>query len=219
MTAIYNPYADRDKIRALIAFAAAVVDNLAPELNAIEATATRLSGSSSAAPRQRDDLQVIIASTKTAIRALTYLSSISSHRRFKSKVLHVGEVLGSLHFLLARLVGSSVQVEIAYAEDLWPVRTDHELLEDAILTLSANARDAMAAGGTLKWSAVNLTVTAGDMANQQGIAAGDYVTIAAVDTGYKGVLARISHRRVYVKIRVCPSRPGAATGRCTYTGM
>jgi signal transduction histidine kinase len=81
---------------------------------------------------------------------------------------------------LARTLGEKVRVSCDLAADLWSTTIDADALENAVLNLAVNARDAMPAGGALVIATRNL---AGGHQRFAGLAAGDYVEVAVSDTG------------------------------------
>ncbi len=82
--------------------------------------------------------------------------------------------------LLDRTLGERIQVVTELAGDAWPVFVDSHQLENAILNLSVNARDAMDGEGRLVIATANETVTANAVGDIQ---AGNYLKISVVDTG------------------------------------
>ena len=81
--------------------------------------------------------------------------------------------------LLSRTIGPAIKIRTQLAHDLWPVVTDRNQLEVALLNLAINARDAMPKGGVLTISAEN--VGNGDL--PEDVASGEYVRISVCDTG------------------------------------
>jgi signal transduction histidine kinase/ActR/RegA family two-component response regulator len=82
--------------------------------------------------------------------------------------------------LLDRTIGDTIAVKIEHSDDVWPVFVDPHQLENAILNLAVNARDAMPEGGTLTIHGSNIVLGDGEV---EGTAAGDHVRIAVSDTG------------------------------------
>lgn len=90
------------------------------------------------------------------------------------------ELIGGMSDLLDRTLGERIKVEVDLAPDTWPTYVDPHQLENAIVNLAVNARDAMDGRGMMRIATENLRLAA----NQVGdIRAGDYVKISVTDTG------------------------------------
>ena len=99
-------------------------------------------------------------------------------------------LVGGMSDLLDRTLGERIRVEVDLAPDTWPIYVDPHQLENAIVNLAVNARDAMNGTGALRISTRNVTIGA----NQVGdIQAGDYVSISVTDTGC-GMTAEVLER-------------------------
>ena len=85
--------------------------------------------------------------------------------------------------LLSRTLGERFRLVIDLAPDAWAALTDPHQLENAILNLAINARDAMPRGGTLTIATKNEAIDAGTRVDQEEIDAGDYIVICVSDTG------------------------------------
>ena len=84
--------------------------------------------------------------------------------------------------LVRRTVGPSIEVETVLAEDLWITLCDASQLENSVLNLCINARDAMPDGGKLTIETANTSLD-GRAAREQDMAAGQYVMVCVTDTG------------------------------------
>ena len=90
------------------------------------------------------------------------------------------DLIGGMSDLLDRTLGEQVRVEVDLAPDTWATYVDPHQLENAIVNLAVNARDAMDGRGLMRIATENVTLAA----NQVGdIRAGDYVKISVTDTG------------------------------------
>ncbi len=94
--------------------------------------------------------------------------------------------------LLRRTLGEEIEVETDFAEDLWEPLVDPNQLENVLINLALNARDAMEGGGTLTIQTANEVVSAGAEA-PDGLEAGEYVMLAVHDTG-KGMPPEVAER-------------------------
>lgn len=84
--------------------------------------------------------------------------------------------------LLERTVGEDISIELACGRDLWPANIDPHELQNAILNLALNARDAMPQGGKLTIETGNANLQQ-DYAGDHGMTAGDYIMVAVSDSG------------------------------------
>ena len=105
----------------------------------------------------------------------------------------IGPMLLNMEKLLRRTLGEDIEIRVSSADDLWLAMADVTQVENALLNLALNARDAMPDGGVLRISASNATHRAED-APRAGIEPGQYVVLTVADTGCgmpPEVLARV----------------------------
>ncbi|MBN9516952.1 response regulator, partial [bacterium] len=99
------------------------------------------------------------------------------------KVLDLNDVVDSAGRMLRRLIGEHIVLTTSLAPHLDPVRADPGLIEQVIMNLAVNARDAMPTGGRLTIETANLVLRAGD-GHYPGLGAGRYVRLCVSDTGH-----------------------------------
>jgi PAS domain S-box-containing protein len=85
--------------------------------------------------------------------------------------------------LLQRALGENIRVQVRTADGLWPAVIDPTQVDDALLNLAINARDAMPSGGTLTIETQNVHLDDDYAAHHVEVATGDYVMLAVSDTG------------------------------------
>ena len=100
------------------------------------------------------------------------------------------ELVSGMSDLLDRTLGERVHVEVDLAPDVWPIYVDPHQLENAIVNLAVNARDAMEGEGLMRIAARNVTLAANEVGDIRG---GEYVCIAVTDTGC-GMTAEVMER-------------------------
>jgi len=122
------------------------------------------------------------------------------------EVLDVGEVIGGLEELLRRTLGEHIDLAIRTAAGLWPVLADPGQIEQVLVNLAVNARDAMPGGGKLTIDAGNIDVDDAYAATRPDLTTGRYVRLRVSDTG-AGMTPRCSHG---CSSRSTPPSPRAA---------
>ena len=95
------------------------------------------------------DIMQIKQNANRAAALVRQLLAFSRRQTLRPQVLDLGEVLSDLNMLLRRLIGENVKLDVVHGRDLWPVRADISQLEQVIVNLAVNARDAMPDGGKL----------------------------------------------------------------------
>jgi signal transduction histidine kinase len=100
------------------------------------------------------------------------------------QVVDLNEVVTDVNGLLARLIGEDVELRSDLAPSVHPVEADVGQLEQVIVNLAVNARDAMPTGGTLTIATANREISETDaIARQRDLEAGSYVELSVTDTG------------------------------------
>lgn len=135
---------------------------------------------SSADPRARRSLENAIKGAERAAALTQRLLAFSRRQPLDPKSIDVGKLLTGMSDLLTRAITETIAILIVAGSDLWRIEADPHQLENAILNLAVNARDAMPGGGTLTIDAANVTVNG---SGPDGVAPGEYVAICVTDSG------------------------------------
>ena len=109
------------------------------------------------------------------------LLAFSRKQRLEPKPTSINELASGLAEMLRGTLGGTIRVELALRDGLWPALVDQNQIENAILNLAINARDAMPEGGTLTLETLNRRVDASNPV--AGLEPGDYVVVVVTDTG------------------------------------
>src|SRR5690606_20837926 len=131
----------------------------------------------------REDLDLVLAAAQRAARLSRQLLDISVKRPAQPTALDLNEVIDDTRRLLKCLLGKEVELRFVPAPALYAVRMDRTQLEQVLLNLAVNARDAMPAGGRLEIQTANLSLDALEAAQLGLPAAGDYVRLSVADSG------------------------------------
>jgi two-component system cell cycle sensor histidine kinase/response regulator CckA len=133
-------------------------------------------------PKRADVEEIRAAATRAA--ALTrQLLAFSRKQVLQPRVMDVNGLVTGLHRVLQRLIGEDVRLEVALAPGLGAVRADPGQLEQVILNLAVNARDAMPHGGRLTIETENVELDEAYARDHPPTAPGPYVLLAVSDTG------------------------------------
>jgi PAS domain S-box-containing protein len=140
-------------------------------------------------PKLRDELaQSLAAEAREAAemgaRLTDRLLTFARRQRLEMQSLNLNTFVLGLTELLRRTIGAPIDLSTALAPDLWPITADPAQIENAVLNLVLNARDAMPHGGRLVIETFNATLDDADVASIPGMAAGDYVVLSVADTGH-----------------------------------
>jgi nitrogen-specific signal transduction histidine kinase/CheY-like chemotaxis protein len=116
--------------------------------------------------------------------ALTHrLLAFARRQPLDPKPLDVNRLIGSMEELLRRSIGERIAVELVAAGGLWPTFCDPNQLENVLLNLAINARDAMAGGGTLTIETSNTHLDDTYAARVRDVIPGQYICLSVTDTG------------------------------------
>lgn len=133
-----------------------------------------------------DDLSRYIDTARGAVlraAALTHrLLAFSRRQALDPKVTALNTLVEGMRELIQRTVGPAITFEVATAVHTWPILVDQSQLENALLNLCINARDAMPDGGTIRVETSNTHFDEDD-AMHLAMPSGDYVTLSVTDTG------------------------------------
>lgn len=123
-----------------------------------------------------------LGATRRAAALTQRLLAFSRRQTLDPKPVNLNTLTGEMLDLVSRSVGPSIQVEMVGAASLWPTFVDAGQLENALLNLCVNARDAMPAGGKLTIETANRWMDQ-VAARPLGLSAGQYVSLCVSDTG------------------------------------
>jgi PAS domain S-box-containing protein len=116
--------------------------------------------------------------------ALTHrLLAFSRQQMLVTRSVDFNRLIGDMGELLRRTLGEHVEIELRLANDLWPALADSGQVENSLLNLAINARDAMPDGGKLTIETSNVHLDEDYASHNAEVAPGDYVMMVVTDTG------------------------------------
>jgi two-component system cell cycle sensor histidine kinase/response regulator CckA len=129
------------------------------------------------------NIQEIQKATERAAALTRQLLAFSRRQVMKMEVLNLNAVLGDQEKMLRRIIGEDIQLVTLLAEDMGSVKTDPGQIEQVILNLAVNARDAMPSGGKLTIETANVELDQAYARRHVAVEPGRYVMLSVSDTG------------------------------------
>lgn len=140
-----------------------------------------------------DHLSKVVSAAERAGKLTRRLLTFARQQPAEPRVLELNELVSDMAGVLPRMMGEDVQFVTVPSNEPWLVRVDPGLLQQVILNVALNARDAMPDGGRLVMECRNIHLTESRAGKAAAIEAGDYAVLAVTDTG-KGMSAEVSER-------------------------
>ncbi len=129
------------------------------------------------------DLMSIKQSANRAAGLTRQLLAFSRRQTLRPQVLEVPTHIDDLTVLLKRLIGEQITLKVDHGAQIWPVKADLVQLEQVVVNLVVNARDAMPNGGSITLRTRNVGEAEAATLGHAGMPAADYVLIEVEDTG------------------------------------
>lgn len=134
-------------------------------------------------PELRDDVREISVASARAERLTSRLLSLTRRQSVRSAVVDLNAMIREYEEMLRRLIGGDIEVDVDLADSVWPVEIDRGALEQIVLNLVVNARDAMPDGGQLLISTDRYELAPKHAATFPDLTVGDYVRLTVEDSG------------------------------------
>jgi two-component system cell cycle sensor histidine kinase/response regulator CckA len=163
------------------------------------------------------DAQEIKLAAERAMGLTRQLLAFSRRQVLELRVTDLNRVIADLERMLRRLIGEDIELEVAPGIKLGNVNVDPGQIEQVLLNLAVNARDAMPSGGRLRIETGNIQLDA-ELQARHGVPPGDYVYIAMSDTGVG--MDPITQRRIFEPFFTTkPPGKGSGLGLATSHGI
>jgi two-component system cell cycle sensor histidine kinase/response regulator CckA len=131
----------------------------------------------------RSDIQAIEAAGNRATELTRQLLAFSRQQVLRPRVVDLNDIVEDMRAMLGRLLGEDVELTTLPGNEIGRVLADPGQLEQVVMNLAVNARDAMPDGGKLTIETTNVHCDAEYEGTHLGVAAGNYVMLAVSDTG------------------------------------
>jgi signal transduction histidine kinase/ActR/RegA family two-component response regulator len=131
----------------------------------------------------RQSAEQIMKAGERAATLTRQLLAFSRRQVLQPKVLDVNRLIGTLTTMLRRLIGEDIDLQLVLRDNLGKVNADPGQLEQVMMNLVVNARDAMPNGGTLTIETANVDLDESYVSTHVSVKPGPYILIAVSDTG------------------------------------
>jgi PAS domain S-box-containing protein len=131
----------------------------------------------------RGPLEEISKSGQRAAALTKQMLAFSRRQIVTPKVLDLNAIVADANNMLRRLISENIDMELILGPGLWPVKADPGQIEQVLLNLAVNSRDAMPHGGRITIETANTHLGASDVLARAEVAPGPYVLLAVTDTG------------------------------------
>ena len=139
------------------------------------------------------DIMQIKQNANRAANLVRQLLAFSRQQTLQPRLLNLTDILAELSHLLRRLIGENIELKMNHGRDLGMIKADQGQLEQVIINLAVNARDAMQEGGVLTIHTDNEKVEQRRKTKDESMPPGNYVVVRVEDTG-SGISSEILDR-------------------------
>jgi two-component system, cell cycle sensor histidine kinase and response regulator CckA len=169
-------------------------------------------------PKVRESVDEINKAAGRASALIERLLAFSRQQIRQPRVVSLNEIASSLQKMLGRLIGEDVEIQLRLCPDLGPVKADRGQIEQVLMNLAANARDAMPSGGTLIVETCNVNVNRSSVGPDLNVPPGAYALLAVSDNGH-GMDVRTRARIFEPFFTTKPPGKGTGLGLATVYGI
>ncbi len=152
-------------------------------LTVILGTAEQLAGQVAHDPKLADLAGTVIQAAQRGADLTQHLLAFARRQPLAPQPVDAGQLVASMDGLLRRSLGEHIELSFTREPDLWPALVDPAQLENAVLNLCLNARDAMPRGGQLVIQVANKTIDGDYAGGHVDVREGAYVMVAVSDSG------------------------------------
>lgn len=132
---------------------------------------------------RRDEVEEIRKAAEQATSLTHQLLAFGRRQVLQPQVLELNEIVSNMHKMLRRLIGEDIDLVTVSDPQLWPVKVDRGQIEQVLMNLVVNSRDAMPLGGKLTIELANVHLDEAYARRHISVKPGPYVLMAVTDTG------------------------------------
>jgi PAS domain S-box-containing protein len=152
-------------------------------LTVIMGNAEMLTEKLSGNPGLHNLAEMILSAALRGAELTGRLLAFARRQALDPKAINPNKLVSGMHDMLRRTLSENIEIQLVQGTDVWPALIDPGQLEDALLNLCLNARDAMPHGGRLTIETANARIDPDSASEYGDVEAGQYVVITVTDTG------------------------------------
>jgi PAS domain S-box-containing protein len=171
------------KMEAIGQLAGGIAHDFNNLLTVIELQSAALAEAQHNDPETSAGIHQILEASRRAANLTRQLLTFSRRQTHAARDVDLGEVLGGVTKMLRRILGEDITLESRFAPGLRPVHADPGMMEQVLMNLAVNARDAMPRGGRLLIALEPVTLDASAAAARHSARVGSFVCLSVSDTG------------------------------------
>jgi PAS domain S-box-containing protein len=165
-----------------------------------------------------ETLGKVLTAGRSAAKLVAQLLAFSRKQAAEAQVIFINRLLHSTQGLLKRVIGENVEIRLDLAAEIWPVRIDPAQVEQIIVNLATNARDAMVDGGSLIIRTENVVVDSKGCSRFPSLGPGEWVQFSVKDNG-TGISSEIQDRLFEPFFTTKEKHRGTGLGLATVFGI
>lgn len=132
----------------------------------------------------QESITKILRSGRRAADLVQQLLAFSRKQVIEPRIININDTVGKMDKMLQRIIGENIELKTMLASDLWEINMDPLQLEQVIINLAVNARDAMPQGGCLTIETTNVVLDDDYVSHHLETQPGEHVMLAISDTGH-----------------------------------
>lgn len=175
--------AQSQKMEAIGQLAGGVAHDFNNMLSVIQSYAQLLLRDFTEGDPRREDVGQVLAASQRAAALTRQLLAFCRRQVVQPKLLQLNDVVAELDKMLRRVIGHDIDLELSLSHSLGVVKADPTQVEQIVLNLAINARDAMPDGGKLVIETMNVVLAPEYLESHAGVTAGDYIMLGVTDNG------------------------------------